>query len=63
MKVSVKLVSSSYSSVPAAEVTVMVVANLYLVPSSAYVMAAATVNYHAEQIKSNKVNSAATLFI
>ena len=48
--------SSSYASVPPAEVTVMVVANLYLVPSTAYVMTAATVKYHAEQIKSNKIH-------
>jgi nuclear pore complex protein Nup210 len=55
--VSVRLASkSSYASVvPPAEVNVLVVANLFIVPSVAFVMPGATVHYHAEQIKSNKV--------
>lgn len=55
-KVSVKLVSSLYSKVPPAMVNVMCVANLYLVPGNAYVMMGGYVNYHAEQIKSNKIH-------
>ena len=54
-KVTVKLASKSYANVPAAEVTVMVVANLFLAPHSAFVMQGATVDYHAEQMKSNRV--------
>ena len=48
-KVSVKLASKSYSDVPPAEITVMVVANLFLVPNFAFVMNGATVHYHAER--------------
>ena len=48
-KVSVRLASKSYSDVPPAEVTVMVVANLFLVPNFAFVMNGATVHYHAER--------------
>ena len=56
-RVSVRPVSSLYSTrVPAAEVNVMVVANLYLVPGSAYIMQGATLAYKAEQIKSNKIH-------
>ena len=40
---------------PAAEITVMVTENLYLVPQSAFVMVGAVVDYHAEQVKGNKV--------
>lgn len=57
-KVSVRLASKTYSDVPPAEVTVMVVANLFLVPHSTYVLSGATVDYHAEQMKSNKVTVA-----
>ena len=39
----------SYSDVPLAEITVMVVANLFLVPNYAVVMNGATVPYHAER--------------
>ena len=55
--VSVRLASKAVyaTSVPAVEVSVLVVANLFLVPPVAYVMPGATVDYHAEQIKSNKV--------
>ena len=56
-KVSVRLVSRTYSEkVPPAETTVVVVANLYLVPQSAYVMIGGNVHYRAEQIKSNKIH-------
>ena len=55
-KVTVKLASKSYANVPPAEVTVMVVANLFLAPHSAFVMQGATVDYHAEQMKSNRVS-------
>ena len=48
-KVSVRLASKSYSDVPPAEITVMVVANLFLVPNFAFVMNGATVHYHAER--------------
>ncbi len=55
-RVAVRPVSGLYSArVPPAEVNVMVVANLYLVPGSAYIMLGATLAYKAEQIKSNKV--------
>ena len=33
----------------------MVTENLYLVPQSAFVMVGAVVDYHAEQVKGNKV--------
>lgn len=56
-KVSVRLSSKSYADVPPAEVTVMVVANLFLVPHFTCVLGGATVEYHAEQMRSNKVNS------
>ena len=46
---SVRLASKSYSDVPPTEVTVMVVANLFLVPNFAFVMQGATVHYHAER--------------
>lgn len=55
-KVSVRLVSKAYGDVPPAEVTVMVVANLFLVPHNAYVMLGAAVDYHAEQMKSNRIH-------
>eukprot|EP00095_Tigriopus_kingsejongensis_P012070 maker-scaffold60_size442463-snap-gene-0.28 protein:Tk12070 transcript:maker-scaffold60_size442463-snap-gene-0.28-mRNA-1 annotation:"nuclear pore membrane glycoprotein 210" len=55
-KVSVKVVSALYSKVPPATVNVMCVANLFLMPSNAYVMMGGYVDYHAEQIKSNKVH-------
>ena len=56
-KVSVRLVSKTYSEkVPPTETTVVVVANLYLVPQSAYVMIGGNVHYRAEQIKSNKIH-------
>ena len=59
-RVYVRLVSSLYSTrVPAADVAVMVVANLYLVPGSAYIMQGGTMAYRAEQIKSNKVHEIA----
>ena len=54
-KVSVRLASGLYSKVPAAEVNVMVVSNLYLVPGSTFIMVGAKVDYTAEQIKSNMV--------
>ena len=56
-KVSVRLDSKATyaTAVPATEVSVLVVANLYLVPQVAYVIFGGTVNYHAEQIKANKV--------
>jgi len=54
----VRLASSPYSSkVPAFEVNVMVVANLYLIPGQAYLMLGGTVSYRAEQIKSNKIHA------
>ena len=57
-KVSVRLDSKATyaTAVPATEVSVLVVANLYLVPQVAYVIFGGTVNYHAEQIKANKVS-------
>ena len=56
-KVSVRLDSKAiYASVvPTTEVSVLVVANLYIVPPVAYVIFGGTVNYHAEQVKANKV--------
>lgn len=56
--VSVRLASkAAYAiAVPPVEVNVLVVANLFLVPPVAFVMPGATVHYHAEQIKSNKVS-------
>ncbi len=56
-KVSVRLASkASYATfVPSTEVSVLVVANLFIVPPVSFVMPGASVNYHAEQIKSNKV--------
>jgi hypothetical protein len=60
-KVSVRLASKSYSDVPPAEVTVMVVANLFLVPNFAFVMNGATVHYHAERSLSE--SNGVSLFI
>lgn len=62
--VSVRLASKAVyaGEVPPVEVNVLVVANLFLVPAAAYVMPGATVNYHAEQIKSNRVSSTARSF-
>ena len=48
-KVSVRLASTMYSKVAPAEVNVMVVANLFIVPSSVHVMVGGLVSYHAEQ--------------
>ncbi len=53
---SVRLSAASYAKVPAAEVNLMVVANLYLVPGSVYLMPGTNVDFHAEQIKSNKAS-------
>ena len=61
-KVSVRLVSQAYNKVPWVTVNVMVVANLYLVPVNAYVMMGGVVEYHAEQIKSNKVCESFSFF-
>ena len=59
-KVSVRLVSKVYSEkVSPAVTSVVVVANLYLVPQSAYVMVGGIVSYRAEQIKSNKIQEIA----
>ena len=58
-KVSVRLVASAYGKVPPAEVNVMVVANLFIVPGAAFVMVGGRVNYHAEQIRSNKIHAIA----
>ena len=55
-RVSVRLASKSYADVPPAEVQVMVVANLFLVPHFSFVMSGATISYHAEQMKSNRVS-------
>jgi nuclear pore complex protein Nup210 len=55
-KVSVRIASKAYAEVPPAEVTVMVVANLFLVPHTSFVIFGATVDYHAEQMKSNRVS-------
>ena len=55
-KVSVRLASAMYSKVSPAEVNVMVVANLFIVPSSVHVMVGGLVSYHAEQIRSNKIH-------
>ena len=55
-KVSVKLVDSQYSgSVAPAVEPLMVVANLFLVPASAFLLPCATLQYSANQIKSNKM--------
>lgn len=56
-KVTVRLASKNYADVPPAEVTVMVVANLRIEPHTAFVMPGATVDYHAEQMKSNRVRN------
>ena len=51
-----RIVSAAYANkVENAAENVMIVANLYLVPENAYIMMGAYINYHAEQIKSNKV--------
>ena len=57
-KISVRLVSKVYSEgvTPAADTTVVVVANLYIVPMSTYIMVGGTIDYKAEQMKSNKVH-------
>ena len=55
-KVSVALMSKAPAKVQPTEITVMVIENLYLVPHAAYVMIGAVVDYHAEQIKGNKVS-------
>ncbi len=59
-KVSVRLSAKNYADVPPAEVTVMVVANLFLVPHISFAMVGSTIVYHAEQMKSNRVR---TVFI
>ena len=59
-KVSVSLMSAQSAGaakVPAAEITVIVTENLYLLPPTAYVMVGAIVDYHAEQIKANQVST------
>ena len=56
-RVSVRLTSKSYSDVPPAEVQVMVVANLFLVPHFSFVMSGATIQYHADQMKSNRIQA------
>ena len=56
-KVSVRLSSKSYADVPPAEVTVMVVANLFLVPHFSFVMSGGTIHYHAEQMRSNRIHA------
>jgi hypothetical protein len=57
-KILVRMEANPYAgSVKPVEIPLMVVANLYLVPSSALVLPGGKVGYHAEQIKSNKVNS------
>ena len=56
-KVSVRLAAKNYADVPPAEVTVTVVANLFLVPHFSFVMSGATIEYHAEQMKSNRVST------
>ena len=55
-KVSVALVSKAPVRVPAADITVIVIENLILLPQVAYVMIGATVDYHAEQLKYNMVS-------
>ena len=59
-KVSVRLVSRAYNekALPpcVTSTTVVVVANIYLVPQSAYIMIGGVVKYRAEQIKSNQVH-------
>ena len=50
----VKLASKHYEHVPPAKVTVNVVANLFVAPHPAFVMQGGTVDYHAEQMKSNR---------
>ena len=54
-KVSVKLVDSQYSSVAPAVEPLMVVANLFLVPAAAFLLPCASLEYSANQIKSNKM--------
>lgn len=61
-RVSVRLASKNYADVPPAEVQVMVVANLFLVPHFSFVMSGATIHYHAEQMKSNRVSYLITSF-
>ena len=56
-KVSVRLASTMYSKVAPAEVNVMVVANLFIVPSSVHVMVGGLVSYHAEQERVYQSNS------
>ena len=54
-KVSVKLVDSQHSSVSPAVEPLMVVANLFLVPGSASLLPCASLQYEANQFKSNKL--------
>ena len=50
----VKLASKHYEHVPPAKVTVNVVANLFVAPHPAFVIQGGAVDYHAEQMKSNR---------
>ena len=59
-RVSVRLAAKNYADVPPAEVTLTVVANLFLVPHFSFVMSGASIEYHAEQMKSNRVSIALT---
>ena len=54
-KVSVKLVDAQHSSVSPAVEPLMVVANLFLVPGSASLLPCASLEYEANQFKSNKL--------
>ena len=54
-KVSVKLVDPQHSSVSPAVEPLMVVANLFLVPGSAYLLPCANLQYTANQFKGNRL--------
>ena len=54
-KVSVRLVDSQHAAVPPAVEPLMVVANLFLVPPAAHLLPCATLQYSANQFKSNKL--------
>ena len=54
-RVSVRLVEGQYSSVPAASEPLLVVANLFLIPPSAYLLPCATLAYSAQQFRGNRL--------
>ena len=54
-RVSVKLVEGQYAAVPPAVEPLLVVANLFLIPPSAYLLPCATLAYSAQQFRGNRL--------